>query len=587
MYSERIRQSRIPCLVLLAFFCVLPLFASVSRDIQEKYKREYQNKAMFLKVPVYGEKQIVRISGQTVRIDQSVGAPRFKVGDQIRILIVDFANDEIRFRMSGIGNPGIFEFAFKFDSSLEEDFPNHESFDRAIQSTLTEGLKYTDLEDAKQSFVEDQFEKSVREMAESASVSRETVLKSLAPQVPAYREAQREIDRLKARLQDVSGQLAQSEADNRKLENEAKSQQAELGRLKSANTALQNKIDESASQISKLGDNLRDARGTQQGYQRELANLQRSLNLKVDSGRDLAAQIVDLGQALRKLQKDNDSLGNQVSTLRANLDSQQAANARLLGNNEELKAGNAKLQATITTLTSKEDSLARQYLNLRREKEKLDEFADAIAALRTRIEEEKTERGMHMGKADVYLKDMLLGSLRWSVPEHIGHNESKPGSIAFSAESIDAIRMSAEEKRLLRTLGAKLKMRAELAAEPTSVEVSPEAGKAYQEIGEREEFSWRWNITNRGSQDARLAIIVRLSSKNSSEIPVFQKEETVSASNAIRQIRGYLQPIPLAAGVILGFLLFGIVGIFRRPKKPAVHPHTPADPPAPIIHKKL
>ena len=233
----------------------------------------------------------------------------------------------------------------------------------------------------------------MQEIAGSASISRESVLKSIAPQVPAYREAQREIDNLKGRLQDVSGQLAQAQAENRKLESETKSQQAELSRLKSANAALQSKIDDSASQISKLGDDLRDAKGSAQGYQRELANLQRSLNLKVDSGRDLAAQIADLGQALRKLQKENETLGSQISSLRANLDSQQAANARLLGNNEELKAGNSKLQATINTLTSKEDSLARQYLDLKREKEKLEDFSSSVAALRTRIEEEKTEGG--------------------------------------------------------------------------------------------------------------------------------------------------------------------------------------------------
>lgn len=581
MHSDRIRHFGTVCLMLPAFFCALPGFAGVSRAIQEQYKREYENKAMFLKVPVYGEKQFVHISGQAVRVDQGVGAPRFKVGDQIRILAIDFAGDEIKFRMSGIGTPGIFEFGFKFEGSLQEDFPNREAFDRAIQSTLTEGLKYTELEEAKRSFVEDQFEKSVREIAGSASISREAVLTSIAPRVPAYRDAQREIDNLKGRLQDVSGQLAQAQAENRKLENDAKSQQAEVSRLKSANAALQSKIDDSASQISKMGNDLRDVRGSQQGYQRELANLQRSLNLKVDSGRDLAAQIADLGQAIRNLNKENDSLGNQINTLRATLDSQQAANARLLGNNEELKAGNSKLQSTINTLTSKEDSLANQYLALKSEKEKLEELANSVAALRTRIEEEKTEGGMHTGKANVYLKSVLLGSLRWGLPEHLNRNENKTGEVTFSAESIDAIRLSPEERHLLRMLGDKLKMRVELASGSTAVEVTPEADKRYHEIGERDQFSWKWGITNHGAQDARLSIFAGVLNKYSSEITLFRKEEAVSASNAVRQIRGYLQPIPLVAGVILGFLLFGIVGIFRRPPKSA------APPPAPIIHKKL
>jgi hypothetical protein len=55
----------------------------------------------------------------------------------------------------------------------------------------------------------------------------------------------------------------------------------------------------------------------------------------------------------------------------------------------------------------------------------------------------------------------------------------------------------------------------------------------------------------------------------------------------VRQIRSYLHPIPLVAGILLGFLLFGIVGIFRRPKKSSTHQKSPADLPSPIIQKKL
>jgi peptidoglycan hydrolase CwlO-like protein len=97
-------------------------------------------------------------------------------------------------------------------------------------------------------------EKIAGDIAGSASISRDAVLKTIAPQVPAYRAAQRELDIVKGRLQDVSAQFAQSQAENRKLENEAKSQQAEVSRLKSVNAALQGKIDDSASQIARLGD---------------------------------------------------------------------------------------------------------------------------------------------------------------------------------------------------------------------------------------------------------------------------------------------------------------------------------------------
>ena len=592
MHSNCEFRFRVLCLTLLSLSGALSSFAGVSRSIQEQYKRDYENKAMFLKIPIYSEKQIIYISDQSFRVDPGVGTPRYKVGDQLRVLLVDFAGDEIKFRMSGIAVAGMVEIYFRFDADLQESFPNKGVFNRALQAALTEGLKYTDIDEAKRSFVEEQFERSVQEISTSASIGRESVLKNIAPLVPAYQDARRENENLKNRVQDISAQLSQSQSENRKLESESKTQQAELSRLKSANAALQEKIDTSTSQISRLGDELRDVKGSAQGYQKELASIQRSFNIKVDSARDLAAQISELGQAMKKMQKDSDALAGQIVTLRANLDSQLAANARLVGNNEELKANNQKMQSTIATLTSNKDSLATQYLNLTREKEKLDNFSKSIAALRTRIEQEKTEDGFHYGKANVYAKNVLIGSLTWSIPISLNHNESKSCEVTFSAESIDSIRISPEERHLLRSLGDRLKMRVDLASDSATMSVTSEGGEPSREVGERDRSSWRWNIKNQGTQDTQFLITARLINKDSNEIPVFQRENTVAASNAVRQVRSYLQPIPLIAGIVLGFLLFGIVGIFRRPARAKMAQKRPpssgtSDPPPHIIQKQL
>jgi len=103
-----------------------------------------------------------------------------------------------------------------------------------------------------------------------------------------------------------------------------------------------------------------------------------------------------------------------------------------------------------------------------------------------------------------------------------------------------------------------------------------------KEIGERDRSTWEWSISNQGSQDSRLLLTARLIDKNSNEILLLQQEHAIASSNAVRQVRNYLQPIPLAAGVVLGFLLFGVVGIFRRPKSKNVPPaKIPADSPEP------
>jgi predicted nuclease with TOPRIM domain len=567
MHSNRTFRFRMFFLILSTILLPLCSFAGVSRAIQEQYKRDYENKVMFLKIPIYAEKQLISISGQSFRADQGTGTPRYKVGDQLRVLQIDFAGEEIKFRMGGITAAGMVEIIFRFDASLQESFPNKDVFDRALKSTLTEGLKYTEIDDAKRSFVEEQFEQSIKEIAGSASISRESVLKNIAPHVPAYQDAQREIENLRNRMQDISSQLSQSQSDNRKLESDSKAQQAELSRLKTANAALQDKIDSSTQQMSRLGDELRDAKGNALGYQKELANIQRSLNLKVDAARDLTAQIADLGQALRRLQKENEAFSNQVNSLHDSLAAQQAANARLMRDNEELKTNGQKLQSMINVLTSKGDSLAKRYLNLSNEKDRLENFYRSVAALRTRIEEEQTEGGFHSGKANVYLKTVLLGSLSWRLPMYLGRDESGEGEVTFSAESIDYIRLSPEERNLLNTFGDPRKLRVELATDSKTVIVTPSTDKVSRLIREREQSTWRWEIKNQGTRDVPLFITARLINKNSSEIPVFQQQATVLASNAVRRIRGYLQPIPLAAGILLGFLLFGIVGVFRRSKQ--------------------
>jgi hypothetical protein len=81
-------------------------------------------------------------------------------------------------------------------------------------------------------------------------------------------------------------------------------------------------------------------------------------------------------------------------------------------------------------------------------------------------------------------------------------------------------------------------------------------------------------------------ISARLVNKNSAEIAFLQQENLVLASNIVRQFRSYLQPIPLAVGAVIGFLLFCIVGIFRRPRR-TTHSGKSAEPPAYAGRKEL
>ncbi len=584
-------RGRILNLMVFVLISTLTGFAGVSREIQESYKREYEDKALFIKIPVFSEKQYVYISGQNIQHDRVSQPALYKVGDQLRVLLIDFSGDSIKFKMSGIDKSIPIEIIFKFDSDLQDYFPNKDVFDRALQSTFTEGLKYTDIEEAQRSFVIQQFERAVSEIAELSAAKRESVLKSIAPSIPVYQDAQRDIANLKDKIQEISEQRTQLQEENRNLKSDLNTSQTELLRLQSTNSALQQKIDNSELQITKLGSEINSAKGTAQRYQKELDSLQRSLNLKVDANKGLATQIDELGQAMRKLQKDNENLGGQINSLQSELDTQQSANKRLQQEKDDLNSNNRKLQSTIRTLTSKEDSLAKKYMDLEKAKDKLDDFSQSVEALQTRVVEENNTGGFYYGKVNVYLKDVLIGTFNWHLPTHLNYSDNESGEASFSTESVDYVQITPEERHLLSSFGEKLKIRVDLASPSTTMNVEPEESEPLQEIAERDSAEWRWTISNRGTQDARFLLAVYLINQNSVEIPLFKQDHLVRSSTMVRQLRNHLQPIPLIAGIFLGFLLFGIVGIFRRAKsskKMAKSPHVNSSaPPSNMRQKQL
>src|SRR5688572_29044585 len=579
--------------LLIAILATSPSFAGVSRAIQEKYRRNYENKALFLKVPIYTEKQHMFIMGRELRPEAATatGPARLKVGDQVRVLSVDFGGDEIRYKLSAIEGVRSAELVFKFESDLQESFPNSSAFDAALAATFTEGLKYTDLEDSKRGFVEDQFERIVRDLATTSGTTRDFVVKNIAPRLAPYQDAIRDVENLKNKNQELAGQIGQLQSDNRRLDSEVRQQQAEASRLKNLAATLQEKMDSSASQLNRLGEDLRNARGVAQGYQSQLANLQRSLNLKVDSNRDLASQIGDLGQAMRKLQKEQEGLESQNSSLKSNLDTEQALNRRLSGEVEDLKAAQLKMNETVQVLSSKEDSLARQYLALKRQRDKLEEVTSAVRSLEPRIVEEKSKGGVSQRATKIYLGDIHLGSVEWLLPERLSYDEQKTAEVRFLAQSIDYVRLSPPQRQLLQSLGQRMKLAITLDSQIDTITIKPHQPQAAQEVGERDQATWRWNIHNQGTQDGRLKLTVALVNRNADEIPILREEHAVVSSSMVRQVRSQLQPLPIAAGVLLGFLLFGIVGVFLRGRKPQTARKgsavTPSEPPPYAGQKQL
>ncbi|MBN2242024.1 MAG: hypothetical protein JW793_04985 [Acidobacteria bacterium] len=556
---------------------VLPAGAGVSSSIQEEYRAEYENKAMFLKIPIYAEEQSVQIEGQNVRIVPGLGSPLYKVGDQLRILKIDFDRDAITFRLGAIASEGAAQILYRFNADLTENFPNRDVFDRALESTFTEGLTFTEIEDAQKAYLRSEFDRSISRMAGAASVSSESVLKAVAPLIPDYRQTQLERDALKDRVEESSEKITQLQAEKSKLESQLNEQGTRLSRLESTNASLQGKIKESESESLQLDKELQDAKRRIQRFEEQISGIQKSLNLEADAKRDLTRNNQELSERIRGMQQDL-----------ANL---QTVNERLSRELEDRAQQIQKLNGTIRTLTSNKDSLGRQFVQLKDEKEKLDDFAQAVDALEARVVEEKADGGRFYGKADILLESVRLGSLEWSVPTYLSHNETGSGEATFYAESIDFVKVTPEERHVLRTFGEKLKVGMDLAVLGSAMKASSESGAEPRELGERQSATWNWQIHNGGTQDVPLVVSAYLVNSHSRRIPLFRTEHTVATSNPVQRMRSYLQPIPLIAGTVLGFLLFGIVGIFRRPKDrkapPKPSPKSTDRPDAHVTEKKL
>jgi hypothetical protein len=249
------------------------------------------------------------------------------------------------------------------------------------------------------------------------------------------------------------------------------------------------------------------------------------------------------------------------------------------------------MKDTIETLTSKEDSLARQYLDLKRAKENVDNVILSIDTLNARTIQEKTEDGNSAGRVGIFLRNIQLGTIDWRLPEHLSHNEQQTGVFSFSTDSIDYVKVSPEERRILRSLGDRLRLQVKLSSNLSTMEVKPEKDEAVQEVGERDKATWRWRIFNSGTQDTHLALAVHLINKNADDIPLFQREQLVTSSSVARQVRSFLQPIPIGLGALIGILLFSIAGLFRNSKRSERtvkrRAAKPPDPPPYIDQKQL
>lgn len=221
------------------------LFAGMDRVLQEKYRRRFENKALFLRIPIRAEKHVIYVGERGLDAERRPGNLfRFKVGDQVRVYNISFGGEEIKFKIGSLDATKQSDVIFKFPTSLQESFPE-QVFDLTLANTFTEGLSYTDIDEAKQKFLGDQFDKMVSDLAATSNTSREFVMQALVEKVPAFASGKRELRNLEAKNGELQQQLGQLNSRIRNLELEQKQLHAENTRLRSQAEAIRSELNSS------------------------------------------------------------------------------------------------------------------------------------------------------------------------------------------------------------------------------------------------------------------------------------------------------------------------------------------------------
>ncbi|MEE2840580.1 MAG: hypothetical protein VYC91_08600 [Acidobacteriota bacterium] len=544
---------------LLVMFLMMSwwLHAGVGREIQNSYILNYENKAMFLKVPIRGTHQVIHVRVNGNRLDPaSVTDPlNFKVGDQVRITEVKFRGDAVRFKISSLDLIRESEVEFLFRLDLQDHFPQRGAFDVTLKATLTEGLSYTDIESAKQEFIESEFDHWVQELARSNNASDDFVVTVLRDKIPAYQALRLENDETKTLLKKAEENLQQ--------EKRARSQ------VQSEVTRLEGRLDQNRSELSRLENErntLRaDTKRLSEDYEGQVQRLIETLNVKTSSATSLGAQVDVLNESIGTLRDERLSRGREIQDLNQQIDGLNEMNRALSEDLEQTEEEKEKLWADFSVLTSNRQGLEGRYAELIQENKRLQDakLLHNSLSLQRRIERREEHE---FQVADLYLLTQLIGTLEVQVPPITGTVHP----VRFVATSPDTVKFSSDEREIFKVLGETFQIETTWETRSSNLKIVLLDKDPVQSVVPRETIEWPWMFQGEVTQPESASLFVHLISSDGDRILLGSQDLTVSPAEMMARLRYSISPLSLIAGAVLGLVVFGILFGFRgRSRLPA------------------
>ena len=548
------------------------LHAGVRRDIQDSYIQGYENKAMFLKVPIRGTRQMIHVRVNGSRLDPAsvVDPLRFKVGDQVRITDVNFRGDAVRFKISSLDLTQESELEFRFRQDLQDHFPQRGAFDVTLRATLTEGLSYTDIDSARQEFIEGEFDQWVQQLARSNNTSSDFVLTVLKDKIPDYQTLRLEADNMKSRLEKAEEDLLQQARGQSQMESEVARLEGQLDQIRSEMDQLENERNTLMAQTDQLSGD----------YESQIKRLIETLNVKTSSASSLGAQVDVLNESIGTLRNERLTRGRQVQDLTEQLHGLEEINLALSDDLERTQQEKDKLWDDFSVLTSNRQGLEGRYAQVIQENEQLQNatLLHNSFNLKRRIER-REEKEFHV--ADLHLLTQHIGTLEVQIPPVAGTVHT----VRFTATSPETVKFSSDERKILGILGETFQVETTWETSSSNLNIVLLDKEPLQSVGPRETIEWPWMFQGEVTQPESTSLTVHLIASDGSRIFLGSQDLAVNPTQMMARLRYSISPMSLLAGGLAGLVVFGILFLFRgRSQPPSRSP--PAQGPL-VVHKKL
>lgn len=549
------------------------LNAGVRREIENWYVHNYENKALFLKIPIRGRRQIVHVSETRPTLDPgSAASPLlFKVGDQVRITDVNFRNDSVRFKIASLETNGQGEIAFQFPRKLEQDFPQRGNFDVALEATLTEGLSYTDIDSAKEEFITSQFDQFVQQLARSNNTSDDFVMKTLGEKIPAYRLAASKLEEVEQELLEETEALQQIQSDLAPLKAELDQTRIQLSTLRAERDGFETKVKSAERQTDEFRKSTRE-------YEQQVESLVKNLNLKTSSATSLSARVKILNESITTFQQERIRRARELQDATTQLAEHQEKSQTLSKELQKTQKDRDKVWQDLRLLTSNRKSLEARYLAIQRENEKFQDASLLANSLYLKRRVESREEGLFQ-LADLYLLSQPIATLEIQIPPYAGTVHP----VRFEVKSPEIVKFTEEERKIYEVLGETLKIQTSWQTRSDNLKIVLLDKEPLQTVGPREKIEWQWMFQGDISQPEQVSLVTHLISPDGTEIFLGSQDFTVSPGQMFARLRHSFSLISLLAGVVLALAALGLVFTFRKKSKP---PES-GDTPDPVVQKRL